>query len=141
MASIELRKAVTARKRVTYTQRRALHANKCDACGRVYTAEKWNANEPQSCKAHGTFHPSSPCEGNGFFADVCSFECAGKLMAGGWRKMKAYKCHAKAGGELVRLELHMTRFVYNEAESVKQWEESAPLADEGFRFYITGVEP
>lgn len=116
------------RKRVSVTERPALYGQKCDACGKVFKAEKWNHHD-QPGKANGTFDPSAPDEGNGFVADVCSFTCADALMAGGWRKMKAYKFQVRANAELVRLNVQMTNTVRTEAEAVKAWETAAPTGD------------
>lgn len=125
MASVKLRDEVKVRKRVSVTERPALYASKCDACDKVFKAEKWNQHD-QPGKANGTFDPSAPGEGNGFSADVCSFTCADTLMAGGWRKMKAYKAQVKAKAELVRLNVQMTSTVRTEAETVNAWETAAP---------------
>ncbi len=129
--TVTLRKAVTGRKRITYTKKAELRALKCDSCGKVFEMKPF-CNDSNLANLHGTFDTcaTNPATGKGdgnmFNATVCSFACAHKLMNGGWKKLEGYKHYVDAGATLARGECTISVFVRNEKELIADWEARAP---------------
>ena len=123
MASIELRKEVTAKARITYTKKRALHAQQCDACGKIFEMRGRTTRDHVSPGTLiGMFDRCVGDRGNGFSATICSFACADVLYTGKWRDMKEYRPYARAHAILERIEAHLTADVRTEAEITEAWE-------------------
>jgi hypothetical protein len=133
MSTVTLRKAVTGRKKFTYTKKRALQANKCDVCGIVFSMKTFCNNDTGLAEFSGTFDVCAidPVTdrglGNGFRATVCSFKCADKLMGGWWRNIERYKPFADAGAILARGRLLVTAYIMDEQELIRDWATSEEL--------------
>jgi hypothetical protein len=121
MANIQLKKAVTAKKQVTYEKKPALYAKECDGCGRVFQMREF-CNDHDLAELRGTFDMSSYEHGNMFHATACTFKCADDIMNGKWKEMKEYKEFKKAGAKLGRCELKITPYIKEESELIAEWE-------------------
>ena len=127
MSRIELRKAVTKRKRFTVEVKPRLCAEQCNGCGRVFGMDEY-CNDKDLAHFRGTFDKCAADEngrglGNMFFATACSFACAHKIFTGGWKKMKEYKPYKKIGAILARGELKITPYIKDEDEIVEEWDD------------------
>lgn len=136
---IKLEEEVRTERVLSVRVRSSLYVQKCDGCGRVFRMEKWSGNEKFLGELHGTFD-SVACDkdgrglGNGFAADVCSFQCAHEVFArGGWRKIERYRPFADADIPLARAELLITAHAAGEEKIREDWmatDESAQNHDE-----------
>lgn len=123
---VKLANAVTTRKVKTVLIRETLYALRCDACKKVFAGKPFCTGEDFT-KMHGIFDrcvtgADGQSFGNAFSADVCSFTCAHAIFAeDGWKKMKEYRAHVKAGARLVRAEVRLTSLVQNEEQLRREW--------------------
>jgi len=147
---IQLEKEVRKRKTVDLRVRPALHAFKCDGCGKVFEMDRWNPNDQELGVLHATFETAGVHVvdengrglGNMFRAHVCSFQCAHDIFTGGWKKMPDYKPFVEnALGRvftLARAELRITSLVRNEAEIRAEWSKIDD-SNESQRVYEVGA--
>ena len=119
MTRIQL-KEVT--KTIEETITTVLWADKCDCCGLVFKMEKFSESDQNLGVLRGTFNKVGKRGGNMFFATVCSFGCADKIMKGEWEKMKQYKDFKTVKAKLTRCELMLTSLLLSEQEIIEQWE-------------------
>lgn len=134
---VTLQKAVVETVKVTWPdgteqeiQREAkpeLRADKCQGCGQVFKMEPAHGYRTGLGEVRGIF---SECAddpetgkglGNMFFATVCSFACADKVMKGGWRDIDEYQPYADIDATLLRCECHITSQMKYEDDLVREW--------------------
>lgn len=135
---VKLADETSEMKKVRVVTRRALYADKCDACGKVFQMTKWSGgdSERRLAELHGIFDRCATDKdgrgmGNMFSACVCSFDCAHQIFTGGWRNMPQFKPYAEADATLVRGELVLTAFVKNAETMRTEWEQSPSTAEHG----------
>jgi len=113
---VKLRDAVTETRSMEIQIKPALWAFVCDCCGRQFMpADK--AQNADNCKMWGKFTgASTTAQGymnNHFYARICSFECAGKLMNGGWKELEEFEPYVAQGATLAFVEVKMALFMRN----------------------------
>jgi hypothetical protein len=121
MTIIKLKKAIKARKQITYEKKPDLHAIKCDGCGMIFQMEPFH-NDFDLAVLKGTFSGFLGKKGNQFSAHACSFKCADDIVNGKWKEMEEYKCFKRVHAFLARYELKLTPYIKNEDKLINAWE-------------------
>lgn len=120
---VKLRDAVSETRSVEVVIKKELWAFRCDHCGTLFRP----VQEGEHCKVYGRFTgAATSAQGymnNNFFARICSFACAHKLMQGAWKEMEAFTPYAEAGATLAYAEAKMVP-VLKEDELVSIWEQN-----------------
>lgn len=122
MANIKIRKAIKARKTITYDKKSDLWAQKCDCCGLIFKMDKYCNDKLCPAELSGIFSECAGDGGNIFLATACSFACADKLFKGEWKNIPEYKPYRKVKAILVRIELGLTSLVKLEKDIIAEWE-------------------
>ena len=112
---------------IKFTRKHALRATECAHCGRRFRMARWCNDAMEPGQILGTFDQTSEQHGNGFHANVCGYDCGGKLMQGGWKELKEYREFALAGANLIRCELGVTGLIKWEPELIAEWEAAPDL--------------
>jgi hypothetical protein len=144
MSAVKLEDEVRETRPVEVVVRRALYAQKCDGCGRVFRMKEF-CNDAGLGQLDGTFEEcaTEPVTdrrmGNGFSATACSFACAHDLFEGGkWKTMRAYKPFADAGIRLARAQLKLTCYRQTEAELRAEWAKTGETKGAGSSMLFIG---
>ena len=121
----KLRDEIKGTAKVRYTRRPALYAQQCAACGKIFQMHgpKSDRYSIPPGTMSGIFDRCAEDKGNMFSATICSFECAGRLYAGGWRDIKEYRAYARANASLERVEVWLTSDIQTEEEVIAAWEQ------------------
>jgi len=125
---VKLRDAVQATKTVSYTKKPILYADKCAACDSLYKMLPFSGGDCVG-QLEGTF---SKCAkdpetgrglGNHFSTTVCSFQCAHKIITGGWKSIAEYQPYAEIDAILGRASVKITPYLRTERDLLADWEE------------------
>ena len=126
---ILLKEEVVKQKIVEVVTKKALYANRCSCCGKVFTMDKYCNDQMTPSNMKGIFNGGSAyidengrSLGNMFSTTVCSFSCADEIFKGGWKKLGMYKIYANANAELVRVELGLTSLIKEKEELLEEWD-------------------
>lgn len=123
MGNIKLRKAITAKKTISYDKKPDLWAQKCECCGLIFKMDKYCNDQLAPAVMSGTFSKCAGDSGNMFFATVCSFACADKIFKGGWKDLPEYKPYKRVKAILIRVSLGLTSLVKTEENLIKEWQD------------------
>ena len=120
---VRIKKAICAKKTITYEKKSDRWAQKCDYCGKIFRMDKYCNDLLAPAILSGIFSECADNEGNMFLATVCSFACAEKMFKGGWKNMPDYKPFKKINAYLVRVQLGLTSLIKTEEVLIKEWED------------------